>query len=94
MLRCFDGTFYVGVTNDVDRRFAQHSSGENQTCYTYTRRPLQLVHASEFPWVHDAIAFEKVLKKWTHRKKRAFAEQNWPDLVRFARSRAGGDSGD
>jgi len=85
MLRCFDGTFYVGVTNNVERRVAKHDYGTFPTCYTYNRRPLRLVSVSEFHWVEEAIAFEKRLKSWSHRKKRAFAEQKWPDLTRYAR---------
>jgi predicted GIY-YIG superfamily endonuclease len=48
ILRCFDGTFYVGVTNDVDRRFGERCEGVDPDCYTHDRRPLRLVHASEF----------------------------------------------
>jgi len=84
MLRCFDGTFYTGVTNDVDRRFDEHSNGIDRHCYTYTRRPLRLVYAEEFSQVVDAIAWEKRLKVWTHKKKRAFAEQDWPLLKRLS----------
>jgi len=85
MLQCFDGTFYVGVTNNVDRRFWEHSSGIHRECYTFNRRPLRLVHVSEFSEVDQAIAFEKKLKRWSHRKKRAFATGNFGDLARFAR---------
>jgi putative endonuclease len=75
MLRCFDGTFYVGVTNDVDRRFGEHSIGTDKESYTYFRRPLRLVYVGEFQRPNEAIAFEKKLKGWTHAKKRAFAER-------------------
>ncbi len=85
MLRCFDGTFYVGVTNDVDRRFSEHCDGIDPDCYTAKRRPLRLVHVSEFQWVNEAIDFEKKLKGWSHRKKRAFAELAWGDLKRYSR---------
>ena len=87
ILRCFDGTFYVGMTNNVERRFAEHCDGIDPECYTYDRRPLCLLHVSEFNWVNEAIAFEKKLKSWSHRKKRAFAEGAWQSLKRFARGR-------
>jgi predicted GIY-YIG superfamily endonuclease len=86
VLRCFDGTFYVGMTSDIEQRVAQHHCGIFATCYTYTRRPLILVHVSDFRSVDQAIAAEKKLKGWSHRKKRAFVESNWSDLKRFARS--------
>jgi putative endonuclease len=84
MLRCFDGTFYTGVTNDVERRFAEHCAGHNATSYTASRRPLRLVYVGEFQRVDEAIAFEKRLKGWSHKKKRAFAERDWPLLMRLA----------
>ena len=84
MLRCFDGTFYVGVTNDVERRFAEHCAGTNPTSYTHRRRPLRLVYTGEFDEPDDAIAFEKKLKGWSHKKKRAFAERDWALLKRLS----------
>jgi putative endonuclease len=87
MLRCVDGTFYTGVTNNVTRRFGQHCDGFDPECYTYTRRPLRLVYVGEFDNPLDAIAFEKRLKGWTHNKKRAFAERDWPMLKRLSAGR-------
>ncbi|MGB6062636.1 MAG: GIY-YIG nuclease family protein [Candidatus Aquilonibacter sp.] len=87
ILRCFDGTFYVGVTNDIERRVNEHSFGIDPHCYTYDRRPLQLAHVSEFHWVDQAIAFEKKLKSWSHRKKRAFVEGDWKALKRYGHGR-------
>jgi putative endonuclease len=87
VLRCFDGTFYVGVTNDIERRVNEHCFGIDPDCYTYDRRPLQLVHVSEFGWVDEAIAFEKKLKSWSHLKKRAFVEGDWCAIKRYGRGR-------
>jgi putative endonuclease len=87
VLRCFDGTFYVGVTNDIERRVNEHCFGIDSDCYTYARRPLKLVHVSEFAWVDQAIAFEKKLKAWSHRKKRAFVESDWKAIKRYGRGR-------
>jgi putative endonuclease len=84
LLRCFDGTFYVGVTNDVERRFAEHCEGGDKWSYTRTRGPLRLVHVSEFKRPDEAIAFEKRLKRWNHNKKRAFAEGDWAMLKRLS----------
>ncbi|HEV8019790.1 MAG TPA: GIY-YIG nuclease family protein [Candidatus Lustribacter sp.] len=87
MLRCFDGSLYTGVTNDVEKRFGQHCDGLNPKSYTCSRRPLKLVYVGEFSEINEAIAFEKKLKSWTHNKKRAFAERDWPALKRFAARR-------
>jgi putative endonuclease len=86
MLRCFDGSFYVGVTGDLERRFAQHQDGVIASCYTHSRRPLILAYAASFDRVADAIAWEKHLKNWSHRKKRALADRDWQSLKRYSRS--------
>ena len=85
MLQCFDGTFYTGVTNDIERRFSEHCYGSDPDCYTFMRRPLKLVYVGEFQWIHEAINFEKHLKRWSHKKKRAFAQRDWPNLSRYGR---------
>lgn len=87
VLRCYDGTFYVGMTNDIERRVNEHSFGIDPDCYTYDGRPLRVVHVSEFRWVDQAIAFEKKLKSWSHRKKRAFVDGDWKAIKRYGRGR-------
>jgi putative endonuclease len=87
MLRCFDGSFYVGVTNDVERRFGQHCGGHDPESYTFSRRPLKLVYVGEFQRPDEAIAFEKKLKGWSHNKKRAFADADWAALRSLAARR-------
>jgi len=87
MLRCIDGTFYTGITNDIIRRYDEHRHGLNPTSYTHARRPVQLAYVGEFQSPDEAIAFEKRLKGWTHNKKRAFADRDWPMLRRLAAAR-------
>ena len=87
MLCCIDGTFYTGITNDITRRYEEHSAGQNQGCYTYTRRPLRLIYVGEFERPDEAIAFEKRLKGWSHKKKRAFADRDWTLLKRLTAGR-------
>ncbi len=75
MLFCFDGTYYTGVTSDMDKRYYQHCYGDKKDSYTYSRRPLRLAWVGESHDINEAIAFEKKLKSWTHAKKRAFIEK-------------------
>lgn len=72
ILRCADGTYYTGVTNDLEYRFAEHQSGLHPGSYTFERRLLELVYSTAFNNVWDAIRFEKVVKGWSHKKKAAF----------------------
>jgi len=65
MVLCADRSFYVGITDDLEFRVAQHQEGADPWCYTFTRRPIKLVHSSEFHEVAEAIAWEKHLKGWS-----------------------------
>jgi predicted GIY-YIG superfamily endonuclease len=86
MLRCADGSFYVGCTTDLDTRIGQHHGGE-QPGYTASRRPVVLVWAEEFQRVEDAIAAEQRIKGWTRLKKEALIRGDW-DTIRQFGSRA------
>ena len=85
MLQCSDNTFYVGVTNDLERRVAQHEYGNDPESYTFSRRPVRLVHASDFQSILDAIDWEKRLKSWSHSKKVALVQNDWKRIHRLAR---------
>src|SRR5690554_2819473 len=71
ILLCSDDSYYVGVTNNIERRFSEHTTGENSTSYTYSRRPLKLVYFESSKYIINAIAREKQLKGWTRKKKEA-----------------------
>jgi putative endonuclease len=86
MLRCSDGSLYTGVTNDVEIRFTQHAGGIDPGCYTFRRRPLQLVYVADFREVTEAIAFEKQIKRWSRKKKDALIRGNQENLEKYARS--------
>ena len=47
ILKCADGTFYCGWTNNLDRRLSAHNAG-TASKYTRTRRPVRLVYREEF----------------------------------------------
>jgi putative endonuclease len=38
IVECNDGIYYTGVTNDIERRIAEHNDGDNPTCFTYKRQ--------------------------------------------------------
>jgi putative endonuclease len=80
ILKCSDQSYYVGVTNDVERRLVEHQEGINVTCYTYSRRPIELVYFEKFIDIIQAIAREKQLKGWSRKKKEALIEERGTDL--------------
>lgn len=51
---------YVGITNNLDRRFAEHNSGKNKTTKPY--RPFVLIYSEKFITRLEARQKEKVLK--------------------------------
>jgi putative endonuclease len=44
MLECADGTYYTGVTTDVERRLREHNTSPKGAKYTLARRPVTLVY--------------------------------------------------
>ncbi len=71
MLRCADGSYYVGTTRtNLERRVAEHQTGSFGG-YTSTRRPVTLVFSQHFQRITDAIAAERQLKGWRRDKKEA-----------------------
>lgn len=87
ILKCVDQSYYAGVTNDLDRRLAEHSDGDDQNSYTYKRRPLVLVFSQQFYDVKQAIALEKQLKGRSRKKKEAFIAENWDELKRLSKNK-------
>jgi len=83
MLRCADRSYYVGHTDDIEHRIAQHESAVGG--YTATRQPIQLVWFEEFPTREEAKVVEAQLKKWTRRKKEALIDGKIDELKQAAR---------
>lgn len=77
ILKCSDDTYYIGVTNNLEKRFLEHEQGVSRNCYTYTRRPLKIVFYELFNDPMNAIAFEKKLKGWSRNKKEALINGNY-----------------
>lgn len=71
ILKCKDGSYYTGVTNNLEQRFFEHQSGLIKNCYTHGRRPVKLVFHAEFQNIKQAIGREKQVKGWSRKKKEA-----------------------
>jgi putative endonuclease len=74
---------YVGVTNDLERRIADHCDGRGGS-FTRKYRLNTLVHVEEFQYIDEAIAREKEIKGWRRSKKDALvqaANPTWADLA-------------
>jgi putative endonuclease len=90
MLRCADGSYYVGSAtgHDLSPRIDQHNAG-SYPGYTLTRRPVVLVWSEYFDRITDGIAVERQIKGWSRAKKEALIRSDWTNLSEFSRRRAG-----
>jgi putative endonuclease len=84
---CSDGSFYTGVTNNIERRIEEHNKGLNHSAYTYPRKPVKLVWASEKMEELYAISWEKKIKGWSHAKKQALIDGDFDKLPELSRNR-------
>ena len=87
ILKCSDGTFYTGVTNNLNRRFKEHESALHENSYSARRLPLELVYYTEIYGPLTAIKKEKQIKKWSQAKKLALIEGRYDDLPNLAKKK-------
>ncbi len=74
---------YIGVTNNLKRRVAQHIEGEGSG-FARKYRVTRLVYFESTTDVNVAIAREKQLKRWRRAKKLALVDRanpEWRDLA-------------
>ncbi len=87
ILKCADGSYYVGHTDDIEKRLAEHQSGAFAG-YTYKRRPLMPMWNDAFQTRDDAKAAEKQIKGWSRAKKEALIEGDWAMVSELAKCRS------
>jgi len=87
ILQCSDGSYYTGVTNDIERRLWEHKTGFDKQSFTYKRRPVALKYLETFEDVHQAISWEKQIKGWSRKKKEALFIEDWNKIMELAKNR-------
>jgi predicted GIY-YIG superfamily endonuclease len=80
ILKCADGTYYTGCTNDLYRRLNEHQTGASATAYTASRRPVELVWNEEVGTLGEALFHERQIKGWSRAKKEALIRNDF-DLI-------------
>ena len=88
ILRCADGSYYTGHTDDLERRVGQHEAGEIEG-YTQARRPVTLMWSEPFPTREEALAAELKVKDWSRAKKEALFEGDWDAISKAAKKSFG-----
>jgi putative endonuclease len=87
ILKCSDNSYYTGLTSNLTQRLFQHQNGIYPDCYTFKRRPVELVFYAEFTDINFAIDKEKQIKKWSRAKKEALINGNYDDLLNLAKKK-------
>ncbi|MBX3300920.1 MAG: GIY-YIG nuclease family protein [Nitrospira sp.] len=81
ILHCADGSYYTGHTDDLERRLAEHRTGQ-VAGYTATRRPVTLIFSEEFSTREEAVASERRIKGWSRKKKETMMRGDWAEVSR------------
>lgn len=74
ILKCSDGTYYTGWTNDLDRRMKAHNEG-NGGKYTRSRRPVELIYYESFETKREAMSREFAIKQLTRCQKEQLIQE-------------------
>ena len=68
ILQCSDRSYYVGITNNIEQRLANHREG-NGSKYVASHLPFKLVRTEQYETKRLAAKREVQLKGWSHIKK-------------------------
>lgn len=77
--KCSDGSFYTGITIDIQRRIGEHNAGRGAR-YTAARRPIHLLAAWRFPDQVSAMKAERGFKSKRRRQKEKLITSGLPLL--------------
>jgi putative endonuclease len=69
ILHCSDGTYYTGITTDLQRRLEEHNHSAKGAKYTRARRPVTLVYSEKLDDKSSASKREYAIKKLTRAQK-------------------------
>lgn len=70
ILKCSNGKYYTGSTNNLELRLLQHQNGEGAN-FTKKHLPVELVYYEEFSRIDEAFYREKQVQNWNRQKKEA-----------------------
>jgi putative endonuclease len=87
ILRCSDGSYYTGHTDNLEKRLAEHESGACDN-YTSTRLPVTLSFSQALPSRIEALASERQIKGWSRKKKEALIRGDWEEISRLAKNKS------
>ena len=68
IVKCSDGTYYTGYTNDLEKRLLTHNAGKGAK-YTRNRLPVEMVYYEEYEEKSEAMKREYAIKRLTRKQK-------------------------
>lgn len=68
ILKCSDGTYYTGWTNNLEKRLDAHNKGKGAR-YTRPRTPVTLAYYESFATKEEAMQREYQIKRLTRAQK-------------------------
>lgn len=86
ILKCADGSYYVGCTTNLIERERAHNAGFASE-HTARHRPVRLVHSEPHDSWSAARKREAQLERWSHAKKQALVEGDLDGIHRLAKRR-------
>jgi putative endonuclease len=81
IVRCRDNTLYTGITTNLERRVAEHNSGDKSAKYTRARQPVTLVYSENHENRSAATKREREIKSLTAKQKRALIDSENPKIL-------------
>lgn len=86
ILKCVDGSYYVGSTTNLEQRLKEHNNGHGCR-FTKLHRPLTLVYTEEFETYPEAFRRERQLHGWSVAKKEALIKGDIDVLKALSKSK-------
>lgn len=81
IVECADGTYYTGLTHDINHRIDQHNSGSGAV-YAWEHGPVELVYFEEYPTRSEAFKRELEIKELSHNEKKSLVDSFFPQQQR------------
>ena len=85
ILKCADGSYYVGHTAEIEQRLDLHTLAK--VSYVAQRLPFTIVYQNEYALRNEAFAMEQRLKRWSRAKKEALIAGNFAQLKQLSRKK-------
>lgn len=77
IVRCADGSYYTGLTHNLNHRIKQHNSGVKAggAKYTWSHRPVQLAYFEQYSSYTETAKREIEIKKLKHHEKKLLVDK-------------------